>query len=303
MKRLRIRHHSIYQYAQAVTLGPHRLMLRPRDSHVSRLIDARLSVSPDAGLRWEYDVFGNSVAIARFVAATRRLEIDSTILIDHYGMAADIADLDAAARAVPLVYPAAEAPDLAPYVTRHYPDPERQVEEWARSFLAGASSRETLAVLHDLTRAIGGGFRYAMRFDAGTQPPATTLAARGGTCRDFAVLMMEAVRCLGLAARFVSGYLNSPSAAGSATLGYPHAWIEVYLPGAGWIEFDPTNGLAGSDRLIRVAVSRDAEQAMPVRGSYVGLPGACIDTIVQVEIEELPLVGPSASVTPAPAKA
>lgn len=299
MKRLRIRHHSIFDYAQAVTLGPHRLMLRPRDSHVSRLIDARLSVLPDAGLRWEYDVFGNSVAVARFVAPTRRLEIDSTILLDHYGMAADIAELDVAARSVPLIYAAAESPDLAPYVTRHHPDPDRHVETWARSFLGGAPSRDTLAVLHEMTRAIGNGFRYAMRFDAGTQSPATTLATRSGTCRDFALLMMEAVRCLGLAARFVSGYLHAPYAGDGVTHGYPHAWLEVYLPGAGWIEFDPTNGLVGSDRLIRVAVSRDAEQAMPVRGSFIGTPGACIDTIVRVEIEELRLPHPQAFHAPA----
>lgn len=284
MRRLRIRHRSSFAYVEPVTLGQHRLMLRPRDSHVSRLLDARLAIAPEALLRWEYDVFGNSVAVASFTGSTRRLTIDSTILIDHYGLPADGPELDAAARSVPLVYPAAEAPDLAPFVARSHPDPERQVEFWARSLLGADGTRDTLAFLHATSAAIGTRFRYAMRFDAGTQPPATTLALGSGTCRDLALLMMETVRCVGLAARFVSGYLHG-TGGDAAAHGLPHAWLEVYLPGAGWLEFDPTNGLAGSDRLIRVAVARDADQAMPVKGSFLGTPGACCEAIVSVEIE------------------
>jgi len=293
MNRLKIRHYSRFTYAAPVTLGRHRLMLRPRDSHVSRLLDARLTISPHAELRWEYDVFGNSVAIASFERPTTELVIDSSIVIDHYGMTADHPALDDSAMTVPLVYSAAEAPDLLPFVARYYPDPERAIEAWARGFLGPGGATGTLTMLQAMTAEISRSFSYVMRFEAGTQAPAQTLWTRSGTCRDFALFMIEALRCLGLAARFVTGYLHGgrpgQDATRSTSIAWPHAWLEVYLPGAGWIEFDPTNGLAGSDRLIRVAVSRDPDQAMPIKGSYSGTPGACIDTQVRVEIFPLPM--------------
>ena len=292
MNRLKIRHYSSFTYAVPVTLGRHRLMLRPRDSHVSRLLDARLTIVPHAELRWEYDVFGNSVAIASFDRPTAQLEIDSSIVIDHYGMAAVHSALDDQAMTVPMVYSVAEAPDLVPFVARYYPDPDRVIESWARRFLGAAGATGTLAMLHAMTQEISRSFHYVMRLEAGTQPPAQTLSSRSGTCRDFALFMMEALRCLGLAARFVTGYLHATGPDhGQASTAWPHAWLEVYLPGAGWIEFDPTNGLAGSDRLIRVATARDPDQAMPIKGSFMGTPGACIDTQVRVEI--FPLVATS----------
>lgn len=291
MNRLKIRHYSSFTYAAPVTLGAHRLMLRPRDSHVSRLLDARLMITPHAALRWEYDVFGNSVAIASFDRPTTQLEIDSSIIIEHYGMPADHPALDASAMTVPLVYSVAEAPDLSPFVTRYYPDPERAIETWARGFLGTGGATSTLAMLHAMTLEICRSFHYVMRLEAGTQPPAQTLSTRSGTCRDFALLMMEALRCLGLAARFVTGYLSdaqtNDTATQSMSTAWPHAWLEVYLPGAGWIEFDPTNGLAGSDRLIRVAAARDPDQAMPIKGSFIGTPGACINAQIRVEIMPL----------------
>jgi len=131
-------------------------------------------------------------------------------------------------------------------------------------------------------------FTYSMRFEAGIQPPAQTLELRGGTCRDYALLMMEGARSLGLAARFVTGYLYDPAldqAPGEQSeSAWPHAWMEVYLPGAGWMEFDPTNGSVGTDRLIRVGVGRDPGQAMPIKGSFTGVPGASINTIVDVTV-------------------
>lgn len=130
-----------------------------------------------------------------------------------------------------------------------------------------------------------------MRFEPGTQPPATTLQNGSGTCRDYALLMMEGSRALGLAARFVTGYLYDPAtdvaAGGTPANAQPHAWMEVYLPGAGWVEFDPTNGIVGTDRLIRVAVARDPEQAMPLKGSFTGQPGATASTIVEVEVRSI----------------
>lgn len=301
MKRLLVRHRSEFRYSVPVTLLAQRFMLRPRDSHVCRLLDAWLAVTPTPSLRWEYDVFGNSVAIARFAAATDQLVVDSSILIEHYGTRVDAIDLDPIARHVPLVYPAEEAQDLAPFLARSRPDPDRVVEAWARRFLGERPAADTLEILSRMTVEIGRGFAYAMRFDAGTQAPAETLARGSGTCRDFAALMMDALRALGVATRFVSGYLSGPAdgAPGRTPTGHPHAWVEAYLPGAGWVEFDPTNGLAGSDRLIRVAVARDADQAMPIRGAFIGPPGACIHAAVAVDIDEAdPMHADRAAPTP-----
>jgi transglutaminase-like putative cysteine protease len=146
-------------------------------------------------------------------------------------------------------------------------------------------------------------FTYNQRFEPGTQPPAETLEQRAGTCRDFALLMMEGARSLGLAGRFVTGYLYDPALDHAPDVesepAFPHAWMEVYLPGAGWMEFDPTNGIVGTDRLIRVAVARDSEQAMPIKGSFVGPPGACVATIVDVQVRTLSPAEPVALATPA----
>jgi Transglutaminase-like superfamily len=206
------------------------------------------------------------------------------------------------ARKLPFSYLAEEAPDLARYVERHYPDPNAMVSNWTRQFLevegddSPDTATDTFAVLVRMCQGIQGQLQYAMRFEAGTQPPAVTLESGGGTCRDYALLMMEGARALGLAARFITGYLYDPAldalegegAEGqNASTAYPHAWMEAYLPGAGWIEFDPTNGIVGSDRLIRVAVARDPEQAMPIKGSFTGAAGVAINSIVEVSVRAL----------------
>ena len=133
--------------------------------------------------------------------------------------------------------------------------------------------------------AIHESFVYTRRHEPGTQPPRLTLQLRRGTCRDFALLMMEAVRSLGFAARFVTGYVYVPDRDGSETRGggSTHAWCQVYLPGAGWVEFDPTNGIVGNRDLIRVAVARDPSQAVPLSGSYRGKRRA-ISTAMTVQV-------------------
>ena len=126
---------------------------------------------------------------------------------------------------------------------------------------------------------------------AGAQAPAVTLETGGGTCRDYALLMMEGARSLGIAARFITGYLYDPvldkSAEEENGHAYPHAWLEVYLPGAGWVEFDPTNGIIGSERLIRVAVGRDPEQAMPIKGTFTGAADVAVNATVDVRVRSL----------------
>ena len=240
------------------------------------------------------------IAIASFSEQpVKTLELVSTMQLEHYGAPPDAPTIEDYARKLPFSYLAEEAPDLARYVERHYADPNAAVSSWARQFLESEGGDETFTALSRMCKGIQETLKYAMRFEAGTQPPATTLESGGGTCRDYALLMMEGARALGVAARFITGYLydpatDKPDAAKSGQPSQPHAWMEVYLPGAGWIEFDPTNGIIGSERLIRVAVGRDPEQAMPIKGTFTGAPGVGIAAHVVVQVRTM------GSSTPAP---
>lgn len=290
MRTLEIVHHTRYEYSAPVTLGEHRLMFRPRDSHDLRLLHTGLAIEPTAAVRWIHDPFGNSIAIASFEGTTELLELTSTIRLEHFALPLDLPPIEEYARTLPFSYLAEEAPDLARYVERHYPDPNAVVSNWTRQFLEGEGGAETFATLTRMCKGIQEGLTYAMRFEPGTQPPAVTLETGGGTCRDYALLMMEGARGLGLAARFVTGYLYDPAldvAGDEASTAYPHAWMEVYLPGAGWVEFDPTNGIVGTDRLIRVAVGRDPDQAMPIKGTFTGAPDVGVTAMVDVQVHAL----------------
>jgi len=286
---LRVLHNTTYQYRHAVELGEHRLMSRPRDSHDLRLIDTTLRIDPPASsIRWIHDVFGNSIALALFDRPTDRLIVESGFRAEHYPVPPQELDLDAYATRLPFSYPAAEALDLGPTKERHYPDPDHKIDAWARAIVNRSDEAGTLAVLVAMTGAIKEHFRYAAREAAGVQSPIETLQVASGSCRDFAVFMMEAVRSLGMAARFVSGYLydqNLVDAAGGLVGGgATHAWLQVYLPGAGWVEFDPTNALVGGTNLIRVAVARDASQAAPLAGTFKGASNDQLSMMVSVKV-------------------
>jgi transglutaminase-like putative cysteine protease len=308
MRSLEIVHRTRYEYSAPVTLGDHRLMFRPRDSHDLRLMYTGLSIEPAAQVRWIHDPFGNSIAIATFEGETQSLELVSTIRLEHFGQPPDVGPIEDYAQKLPFSYLAEEAPDLARYVERHYPDPNAMVSNWSKQFLEGEGGPQTFAALEQMCKGIQQSLKYAMRFEPGTQPPATTLESGTGTCRDYALLMMEGARALGLAARFITGYLYDPAldaaAGGKSSPAFAHAWMEVYLPGAGWVEFDPTNGIIGSERLIRVAVARDPEQAMPIRGTFTGASDVKIGTMVDVQVTALSALPgsapPEAPASPAP---
>jgi len=289
---LTVHHRTTYRYRRAVAFGEHRMMLRPRDSHDQRNVDAHLDITPaPIDLRWFHDIFGNNVAIARFGGRARELVFTSTLRVDHaYQDALDIEPaIEDYARLCPFSYDPDDFSDLVRVIERHYPDPSRQLDRWARSFLNNDGPTETWAMLAAMTHRIRRQFTYQVRQEAGIQPPATTLRLGTGTCRDFAVLMMEAVRCLGLAARFVSGYIYVPSRDVPGLPEYngggnTHAWLQVFLPGAGWVEFDPTNGIVGSRDLIRVAVVRDPRQATPLSGSWTGSASDCLGMDVTIRV-------------------
>ena len=296
MPRLTVRHVTVYRYRRPVGFGEHRLMFRPRDSHDLRLISTSLVIDPQARVRWLHDVFSNSIAVASFAGQAERLSFESVFEIDHYGLDDPNFPLEPYAQSYPFSYSSDEIPDLGRTIERHYPDPERKLDAWAKGFVeTGAGEASTTMLLGRMTRAINQQFIYEPRFSVGVQSPVETLALGSGTCRDLALLMMEAARALGLAARFVSGYLYDPSLEGPALggaasgpgllgTGSTHAWVQVYLPGAGWAEFDPTNGLVGGANLIRVAVARDPAQALPIQGSFIGAPEDFIDMQVDVKV-------------------
>lgn len=291
-QRLTVNHETTYIYARPVMPGEHFLMFRPRDSHDTRLLDATLTIEPQARLRWLHDVFGNSVSIASFDQPTDRLYFKSQIVIDRYPFTAPEFPIEPFAREIPFSYPLAEIPDLGRTIERHYSDPERVVTEWTRRFLMPPEgSHETETFLRSLNAAIRNELQYEVRNEPGVQTPVQTLQRGAGSCRDYALLMMEAVRTVGLAARFVSGYLYDPAIEGGKSevmgAGSTHAWVQVYLPGAGWMEFDPTNGTLGGHNLIPVAVAREPVQAMPVSGTYDGAPEDFISMDVNVEVRSV----------------
>jgi transglutaminase-like putative cysteine protease len=273
------------------------MMLRPRDSNDQRLLDATLDIEPrPQNVRWIHDVFDNCVAIANFAGNTRSLRVESNIALEHTPFEGPEVLLEDRARYYPFSYDGEEMPDLARSIERHYADPSGELDHWVQRFLRQGRPTETGTLLMTLTYAIKEGLSYERRAARGTQSPLQTLASRRGSCRDFATLMMEAARALGFAARFVSGYLYVPDRdTGERHLGggATHAWCQIYLPGAGWVEFDPTNGIVGNRDLIRVAVAREAQQAIPLHGSYFGGAEAAEGMDVTVNVRRLPEREPS----------
>ncbi len=286
---LRVNHKTTYVYKKPVVFGEHRLMSRPRDSHDLRLLNTTLVIDPPASaIRWIHDVFGNSIAIATFTRPGEKLVFESGFRAQHYPTQAKALDVESYATKFPFNYSADDAKDLAHTRDRHYADPEHKIDTWAKAVLEETEGGATLAVLTAMTKAIKEQFEYAEREAFGVQPPLETLELESGSCRDFAVFMMEAARSLGLAARFVSGYLYDEKLIGAESGllggGATHAWTQVFLPGAGWVEFDPTNALIGGRNLIRVAVARDASQAAPLIGSYSGAPEDFVSMSVEVTV-------------------
>jgi transglutaminase-like putative cysteine protease len=283
---LTVFHSTVYRYRRPVVLAPHRLMLRPRDSHDLRLVETDLTITPPATLRWSHDVFGNSVAVATFSGSTTELRIDSTLKIERFRGDPPSLQLAPQAANYPFVYSAADRKDLGALLAPQSPDPDGRLAAWARRFVMG-NKTWTLALLSDLNSGIQSQFAYQSRDEEGTQTPLQTLDRGRGSCRDFAVLLMEAVRSLGFGARIVSGYLDAAPLQGGgapAANNTTHAWVDIYLPGAGWIAFDPTNGTIGGNDLIRVAVAREIRQTVPVSGSFVGTAGDVLGMTVGVTV-------------------
>ncbi|TSD83290.1 transglutaminase family protein [Mycobacterium sp. KBS0706] len=277
---LRIQHKTTYRYRQPVSLGPHRLMLRPRESRDLRLMSSDVAVTPAAAMTWAQDVYGNAIATATFQTMADHLVVDSVAELQLNVTPWPVFDIAASALSYPFRYSDDEWADLGALAIQQYPDPAGQLRGWVRAFIR-ADPTDTLALLKDLSAGVADWIRYQSREDEGTQSPTQTLDRGWGSCRDLAVLFVEAARSLGFGARIVSGYLYNPDQ-DSPGAGSTHAWAEVYVPGAGWITFDPTNRRVGGFNLIPVAVARNVWQTMPVAGSFVGMTGAFQGLSVEV---------------------
>ncbi len=279
-----ITHTTEYRYARPVELGEHRLMFRPRDSHDLRVLATDLKVEPPSQeIRMVQDAYENSVAVVRPQKQADKLRFTCLFTVEHTGSRALDLPLDPGSEHFPFEYGGDDRLVLQPYLTPFY-DADKALMTWARGFVGP----DTRKILVDMTAHIRETMTYEPREEEGVQSPAETLATRKGSCRDFATLMIEAVRRLGFAARFVSGYVYTPELDAppdqQAAPGATHAWVQVFLPGAGWIAFDPTNNLIGGTELIRVGVARHASLASPVSGTWTGAPADYLGMSVDVSV-------------------
>jgi len=282
-----IRHRTEYTYDRPVILNTHRLMLRPRDGHDLWVDDAFLTISPRATLRWYFDTFGNSVSEASFHTETDTLVIESELLLRRYVSDRLVRGGGLHVCPYPFVYTEDDLIDLYPFLGLQNPQDADLLDSWLTERFAFRAS-DAVTLLRGLSDAIHLNLRYSAREEMGTQSAAQTIERGVGTCRDYAFLFMEAARRFGFATRFVTGYLNDQPVSDRSAIGggATHAWADAFVPGEGWIEFDPTNRITAGSALIRVATTRTPSQASPITGSFRGIGAICLGLTVSVEVRQ-----------------
>lgn len=286
MKRLLIQHTTHYDYPSPVRLGPHELLIRPRSGHDVRIEASTLHIDPQPAIVWKRDLYGNSIAHLDFQDANvLSLNIASELTVQQFDFEDTHLEISDVAQNWPFVYSIKERLDLVPFQTPSFFRDQDAVEAWLAGIQCEQSEWQTADLLARLCRETAEQFNYAMREEAGVQTPSDTLFKRGGSCRDYATLFIEACRFLGMAARFVSGYLYEPSTPEGH--GATHAWSEVYLPGLGWRGFDNTSGRLTGPHHIATAIARHPEMIPPVAGTFVGPAGIFPTMTVNVRVNEL----------------
>ena len=280
MKRIRIIHKTEYNYRTPVTFGQHRALLRPREGHDVHIESSLLDIEPKAGVRWLRDIYGNSIALLTFAEPARKLRVFSEVNVDHYEDQPLDFVIEPSAASYPFQYAANEQMELVLYRLPSYPYDGPALQEWLLDLYRPGQLIGTFELLNNLNTRIYESLKYGSREEAGVQLPCQTLALGSGTCRDYAVLMMEAARHWGFGARFVTGYIQM----GEGQHGATHAWTEIYLPGAGWRGFDPTNNKLVGFEHVSVAVASDHQKASPLSGTWDGPSDAFdwMDVSVQV---------------------
>ncbi|WP_091735085.1 transglutaminase family protein [Phenylobacterium immobile] len=283
-----IRHRTAYRYRKPVAFGEHRLMLQPLEGRDQRIVSFDLAIDPrPEALRHFSHVSGATLGVARFAVRSRSLTVESRVLVDHRP-AAPFAEDEAPDQLIglmPFLYAPELRPDLAPFLARAEHSAHDAVAEYAHRFVRPLGATDLREALSLMTQAMARDFRYGTRLSGHPQRPEETLARAGGSCRDFAVLMIDAARSLGLAARFVSGYVRTAPSTEVRGGGHTHAWTQVFLPADGWVDFDPTNGGIGAKNLIRVAAVRDPLQALPLHGVWFGDAGDSLGMQVDVQVD------------------
>jgi transglutaminase-like putative cysteine protease len=289
----RIRHTTTYKYAKPVTFGTHRAMFLPRRGASARLLgwSAKTSVS---SIRWITDSRSNAITVIEFTEPGTELTFTFEVRGIYFGInGIEAFPLEPRAVEVPVQYTPDEWTDLVGYLRPHAEDPDASVAAWAKSFVAGDQD-VTTDVLRRMLNSFRESFHYRAREAEGTQAPSETLRTRSGTCRDYAWLMIEALRRLGFASRFVSGYLYDEAldggAVGMSGSGATHAWLQIFLPGAGWLDYDPTNQISVGFNLIPVAVARHPGQAIPLEGSWSGDAKDYLGMTVNVAVQKIGIV-------------
>ncbi len=283
---LTIRHLTSYHYRQPVAFGEHRMMLRPRDDGDQTVIESELEITPrPSHISWSRDRFGNHVATAHFIKRARELRFESRIRLDHAPVGFRAGDIEPYARRYPFSYAPGDRLSLEHFIGM--PSVQAKVRRFAQGFLDAYGSADTHALLVGMTDTIWRNFRHTARHEKGIFAPARTLELSSGSCRDLAVLMIAALRCLGIAARFVSGYLHLPNDDDNFAGGNTHAWVQVFIPGPGWIDFDPSSGMVGNQNLVRVAAVPTPEEAIPLQGSWIGAPSDHLAMNVAVKVNAL----------------
>lgn len=282
-KPMRIVHTTEYHYREPVTFGVHRVLMRPREGHDLRIVNASVEVLPKCSVDWLRDIQGNSIALITFLEPSSILRIHSDMIVDLNEERLQEFSIASLALEYPFQYPADEQIDILPFRIPSYPHDGEILLEWLRGVYQAGIIVNTLELLQRLNTAIYTAFKYTWREEYGVQLPCETLKKGTGSCRDYAVFMMETARHLGFAARFVTGYIQM----GEGQHGATHAWTDIYLPGAGWRGFDPTNNkMAGAEHVV-VAVTREQERASPISGSWAGPSDAFESMSVIVRVEAL----------------
>ena len=266
MKQIRILHQTSYFYRAPVQLGPHRALLRPREGHDLQIVAAKLDITPSAHVRWLRDIYGNSIAILTFNEPSHQFALNSDITVSLPDESAVECLLDPNATSYPFQYAANEQIEIVPFRIPSYPHDGPAVQNWLLDLYRPGQLMNTWELLDRLNTRIFDSFQYRYRPEYGVQLPCTTLSLGSGSCRDYAVLMMEAARHWGFAARFVTGYIQMAEGQHGAT----HAWTEIYLPGAGWRGYDPTNNTRVGLEHVSVAVAREQDKASPLSGAWEG---------------------------------
>ncbi|MCP3466901.1 MULTISPECIES: transglutaminase family protein [unclassified Bradyrhizobium] len=286
-----ITHTTTYKYAKPVSFGTHRAMFLPRRGASARLLGWSAKTDPSSKIHWITDSRSNTVTVMEFAEPSSELTFTFQVRGVFFGIKG-IESFPLASRAdeIPVQYSPDEWTDLAGYLRPHAEDPDGTLAAWTKNFVAGDQD-QTIDVLRRILRTFREGFSYRSRESEGTQTPSETLRTRSGTCRDYAWLMIEALRRLGLASRFVSGYLYDQALDGGAVgmtgSGATHAWLQVFLPGAGWLDYDPTNQINAGFDLIPVAVARHPGQAIPLEGSWFGDAGDYKGMSIKVAVHKI----------------